>query len=318
MLRYVLKRILWLIPVILCVSFIVFALMDAAPGTIVDTMISEATTAEDIAALMEKYDLDKPVFYRYAKYMINLVQGDLGTSDLTGIKVWSAYISRLPNTLILSLAALVIGSLLSVPLGIRAARHAGKLTDNLTTTFTLIGMSMPSFWLGLLLLMVFSFKLGWLPAGGKTGILSFILPAVCSGLMLMAMSTRQTRSSMLEVLGSDYLRTARAKGVPEKAVIRKHALGNAWIPILTTIGTSLSATLAGSAVIESVFSWPGVGRLTVDAVMSRDVKLTCGCVIMTTILYVVLQLAVDLLYAFVDPRIKAQYANRGKKRKRAA
>ena len=292
--------------------------MDAAPGTIVDTMISEATTAEDIAALMEKYDLDKPVFYRYAKYMINLVQGDLGTSDLTGIKVWSAYISRLPNTLILSLAALVIGSLLSVPLGIRAARHAGKLTDNLTTTFTLIGMSMPSFWLGLLLLMVFSFKLGWLPAGGKTGILSFILPAVCSGLMLMAMSTRQTRSSMLEVLGSDYLRTARAKGVPEKAVIRKHALGNAWIPILTTIGTSLSATLAGSAVIESVFSWPGVGRLTVDAVMSRDVKLTCGCVIMTTILYVVLQLAVDLLYAFVDPRIKAQYANRGKKRKRAA
>jgi peptide/nickel transport system permease protein len=292
--------------------------MDAAPGTVVDTMISEATTEEDLAALRAKYDLDKPLIYRYGKYMFYLVQGDLGVSDVSGISVWDTYISRLPNTLELSLAALVIGSALSIPLGIRAARHAGKLTDNLTTTFTLIGMSMPSFWLGLLLLLLFSYSLRILPSGGNKGILSFILPAICSGLMLMATSTRQTRSSMLEVLNSDFLRTARAKGVPEKDVIRKHALGNAWIPILTTIGTSLSVSLAGSAVIESVFAWPGVGRMTVEAVMARDVKMTCGSVIMTTILYVVLLLIVDLLYAFVDPRIKAQYASAGKKARRAA
>ena len=315
MLRYVFKRILSLIPVIIFVSFIVFALMDMAPGTIIDTMVSEAVTEEVRAELMARYDLDKPLVYRYGKYMFKLVQGDLGTSDVSNISIWTIYITRLPNTLLLSLAALVIGSVVSIPMGIRAARHAGKLTDTATTTFTLIGMSMPSFWLGLLLMFVFSYWLGWLPAGDiKKGILSYILPAVCSGLLLMANSARQTRSSMLEVLNADFLRTARAKGVPEAVVIRKHALGNAWIPILTTIGTSLSVSLAGSAVIETVFSWPGVGRATVDAVNARDVTGACGLVIMTTILYVVLQLVVDLLYAFIDPRIKSQYASVRKKK----
>ena len=320
MLRYVIKRILSLIPVIIFVSFIVFALMDLAPGTIIDTMISEAVTEDVRAELMAKYDLDKPLVYRYGKYMFKLVQGDLGTSDVTNISIWTIYITRLPNTLLLSLAALVIGSSVSIPMGIHAARRAGKLSDTATTTFTLIGMSMPSFWLGLLLMFVFSYWLGWLPAGDiKKGVLSYILPAVCSGLLLMANSARQTRSSMLEVLNADYLRTARAKGVPESAVIRKHALGNAWIPILTTIGSSLSVSLAGSAVIETVFSWPGVGRATVDAVNARDVTGACGLVIMTTILYVVLQLIVDLLYAFIDPRIKSRYAGgRNKKRSNAA
>ena len=317
MLRYVLKRILWLIPVIICVSFIVFALMDLAPGTIIDAMISEATTAEDIAALRAKYDLDKPLIYRYGKYMFRLAQGDLCLSDVSQTSVCDKYITRLPNTLLLSLAALVIGSAISIPMGINAARHAGKITDTATTTFTLIGMSMPSFWLALLLILLFSYYLGWVPAGGNKGFSAFILPAVCSGLLLMANSTRQTRSSMLEVLNSDYLRTARAKGVPEKVVIRKHALGNAWIPILTTIGSSLGVSLAGSAVIESVFAWPGVGRATVDAVLARDVTETCGMIIMSTIIYVLLQLIVDLMYAFVDPRIRAQYTNRKKKRRSA-
>ena len=321
MLLYVLKRILLLIPVIIFVSFIVFGLMDLAPGTLVDAMISEAVTEEARAELMAKYDLDKPMVYRYGKYMFNLVQGNLGYADVSEISVWHTYITRLPNTLLLSLAALVIGSAVSIPMGIRAARKAGKVSDTLATTFALVGMSMPSFWLALLLLLLFAYYLNWLPAGvGNKGMTfqSFILPAVCSGLLLMANSVRQTRSSMLEVLNSDYLRTARAKGVPEKVVIRKHALGNAWIPILTTIGTSLSVSLAGSVVIESVFAWPGVGRATVDAVLVRDVTATCGLVIMSTILYVLLQLVVDLLYAFVDPRIKSQYANSGKRRKRVA
>ena len=319
MLRYVLKRILLLIPVIVCVSFIVFALMELAPGDIIAPLITEHSTEEDIAALRAMYNLDRSMFYRYGLYMFNLIQGDLGVSDVSGLSVWDTYISRLPNTLYLSFAALVIGSSISVPMGISAAKRAGRIADTATTTFTLVGMSMPGFWLGLLLLLVFSHHLGWLPAGGnREGIRSFILPAICSGLLLMATATRQTRSSMLEVLKADYLRTARAKGVPEEKVIRKHALGNAWIPILTTIGTAMGVSLAGSAVIETVFAWPGVGRMTVDAVVTRDVTTISGCIIMTTILYVLLQLIVDLLYAFVDPRIKTQYAGGGKKKKLSA
>jgi peptide/nickel transport system permease protein len=318
MLRYIVRRLLWLIPILICVSFLIYALMDLAPGTVIDSMITESTTEEDIQRLREQYDLDKPMVYRYVKYMWGLLHGDLGKSEVTGISVWDSYISRFPATLSLSLAALVIGLALSIPLGIFAARHAGTIWDNLTTGFTLIGLSMPSFWLGLLLLIWFSYKIKIFPAGGNVGIMSFILPAVTSGLMMAATATRQTRSSMLEVIRSDFLRTARAKGVPERHVIFKHALKNAWIPILTTIGNTLARTLAGSAVVESVFSWPGVGRLTVEAVAQRDVTLACGCVIMTSILYVVLLLIVDLLYAMVDPRIKAQYAKGSVRRRRRA
>lgn len=318
MLKYVIKRLLWLIPIILCVSFIIYGLLDLAPGSVVDSMISENMTQEDIDNLRAEYDLDKPMIYRYAKYMLNLVRGDLGVSDVTKISVWDTYISRLPATLLLSLAALVIGVALSIPLGIFAAKRAGTIWDTATTGFTLIGLSMPSFWLGLLLLIAFSYKLKIFPAGGSGGIMSFILPAICSGLMMTATATRQTRSAMLENIRADYLRTARAKGVPERDVINKHALRNAWIPIITTIGNTLSRTLAGSAVVESVFSWPGVGRLTVEAVGQRDVTLACGCVIMTTILYVILLLIVDLLYAFVDPRIKSKYSAGSKKRKKVA
>jgi len=305
-----------MIPIIIVVSFVVYALIDAAPGDFVDAVQIANSTPEQIAEIRALYGLDKPLLVRYAKYMFGLVQGDLGNSYVTRLGVWNTFIQRLPNTLLLSAAALVIGASVSVPLGIRAAKRAGKLTDTLTTTFTLIGMSMPGFWLGILLLMLFSQMLGWLPAGGiQHGFKSFILPAVCSGLMLMATATRQTRSSMLEVLNADFLRTARAKGVPEESVIRKHALGNAWIPILTTLGISLSIALAGSAVIENVFAWPGIGRLLVEALTARDVPMITGTVIMTTILYVVILLLVDLSYAFVDPRIKSQYITSNKKKK---
>jgi len=317
-LRYVIKRILWLIPVIIAVSFIVYSLLELAPGTIVDAMINSNMTQADIDALRSEYNLDRSMFYRYALYMFNLIRGDLGVSDVTKMRVWDMYITRLPHTLVLSFAALVIGTVFAVPLGIFAAKRAGKLADNITTTFTLIGMSMPAFWVGLLLLLLFALQLQWLPAGdNRHGLRSLILPAVCSALILMATTTRQTRSSMLEVLNADFLRTARAKGVPEKAVIRRHALGNAWIPILTTLGTALSVQLAGAVVVESVFTWPGVGRMAAEAVLARDVTATLGCVIMTTILYVLVQLIVDLMYAFIDPRIKAQYTTK-KRKKRAA
>ena len=319
MIRYILKRILLLIPVIIFVSFIVFGLMELAPGTPIDGLITEHMTAEDIQALYEAFNLHRPMIYRYGVYMLNLIQGDLGVSELTGTSVWSEYIQRLPNTLVLSLSALVIGAAISIPMGVVAARKAGKLTDNVLTTFTLMGISMPNFWLGLMLLLIFAQGLEWFPAGGNLeGLRSLILPAICSGFLLMGTSSRQARSSMLEVLKADYLRTARAKGVPEKTVVRKHALGNAWIPIVTTIGTSLSIQLAGSAVIETVFSWPGVGRMTVDAVLARDVTTTTGTIIMTTIIYVILLLIVDLLYAFIDPRIKAQYSGGRRKKKSSA
>ena len=320
MIRYVIKRIVWLVPVIIAVSFIVFGLMELAPGTVVDAMFSDEMTMEDRQALIERYNLDKPMIYRYGLYMVNLIQGDLGTYDTTGADVWREFLRRLPNTLLLSFSALIIGSVIALPLGIIAARKAGTLTDNAVTVFSLVGMSMPLFWLGLLLLLLFAQQLQWLPSGGfDAGLRSLILPAFCSSFTLMANAARQTRSNMLEVLKADYLRTARAKGVPEKVVIRKHALGNAWIPIITAIGSSLSVQLAGSVVIEQVFAWPGIGRMAADAVRARDVTAATGVVIMTSILYVIVQLIVDMLYAFVDPRIKAQYIRPSKKKvKRAA
>jgi len=307
-----------LIPVLIAVSFIVFSLMELAPGTVIDPMIVGEMTEEDIEALRIQFNLHRSMFYRYALYMLNLVQGDMGVSYINQLSVWDAYMSRLPNTLLLSFTALILGSLISIPMGIRAARHAGTITDNLTTTSTLIGLSMPQFWTGLLLLLAFAFHLEWLPAGGNDdGIRSLILPGICSAFVMTAVATRQTRSSMLEVLKSDYLRTARAKGVPEKVVIRSHALRNAMIPTVTSIGASFCVQLAGSAVIEQVFTWPGVGRLTIDAVIGRDVPMVLGCIILTSTMYVLVMLIIDILYAFLDPRIKSQYVNASKKARRS-
>jgi len=321
MVLYIIKRVLFLIPVIIMVSLLVFALLEAAPGDIVSSIIARAEdiSQEEIAALRAEYHMDRSMFYRYGIYMGNLLRGDLGVSHLTGLSVWNMFIQRLPNTLILSFTALVIGLSVAVPMGIIAARNSGKLADTFATVFTLIGMSMPIFWIGLLLIVLFSGHLGWLPAAGnQAGVRSIILPAICSGLSLTASTARQTRSSMLEILKADFLRTAKAKGVPEEVVIRKHALGNAWIPIITAAGSSLCAQLAGSVVVESVFAWPGIGRLAADAVFNRDINTILGTIILTTVLYVMVQLLVDVLYAFIDPRIKAQYASKKLFKRRAA
>ena len=319
MIRYIIKRILWLIPVIIIVAFIIFALMEAAPGNAIHAILAYATemTPEERDELIRLHNLDRPMIYRFGLYMLNLIQGDLGVGDITKTPVWPVFISRLPNTLILAFSSLIIGMIIALPLGIIAARRAGTLIDNSVTVFTLVGMSMPAFWVGLMLLLLFGLRLGVLPIGNfDQGIRSLIMPALVGSFTLMATTARQTRSNMLEVLKSDYLRTARAKGVPEEVVIRKHALGNAWIPIITAIGISLSTQLAGAVVIEQVFTWPGIGRMAAEAVVSRDVTTVTGVVIMTTILYVIVQLTVDILYAFVDPRIKAQYMSQVKKRKK--
>jgi len=297
----------------------VFGLMDLAPGDAMDGWDLGDMSVDEIAALRAELGLDDPLIVRYGRYMFRLVQGDLGVGDHTGISVWENFITRLPNTLILALFTVIIGVSIAIPLGIYAARRSGKISDNLTTGFTMIGMSMPGFWLGVLMMLLFSDVLGWFPAGGfNHGLRSVILPAVVASMTLLAACTRQTRSSMLEVLKADYLRTARAKGVPEKVVIRKHALGNALIPIVTTVGVSVAIAVSGTAVIEAVFAWPGVGRLIVESVAARDVTSTTGLVILTTILYVLILLLVDLAYAFIDPRIRAQYTSSKKRMKKAS
>ena len=318
LIRYILRRLLLLIPVIIIVSFMVFVLMDLAPGDITAGWDLEGMTVEQIAAMRADMGLDDPLLVRYGRYMFRLIQGDLGVGDHTGISVWYNFITRLPATLILAGASVLFGVAVAIPLGIFAARRAGKALDTATTAFTMVGMSMPGFWQGLLMMLLFSYILGWLPAGRFVdGWRSVILPAVVAGSTLLAACTRQTRSSMLEVLKADYLRTARAKGVPEKVVIRKHALGNAMIPIVTTIGVSVAVAVSGTAVIEQVFAWPGVGRWIVESVGSRDLTSTTGAVILTTIMYVLILLLVDIAYAFIDPRIRAQYADKGKRKARA-
>lgn len=312
MYRYVIKRLLMLIPITIITSFLVFFIINLAPGDVVGQLTGSEATLEEVAALRAELDLDKPIVVRYAKYFAGLLRGDLGTSYITGKSVYDSYMEKLPATLKLAVASILVSIAISIPLGISSAVHRGSVRDNVGMVAALLGLSMPNFWLGLLLIIVFALHLGWLPSGGSDGIASIILPAVTVGTGLTAMLTRTTRSSMLDVIRQDYLRTARAKGVPERLVIRKHALKNALIPIITVIGTQLGSCLGGAILTETVFAWPGVGRLILDAVNSRDTPMVTGCIILKTITISVILLAVDLLYAAVDPRIRAQYAKGGK------
>lgn len=312
MYRYVIKRLLMLIPITIITSFLVFFIINLAPGDVVGQLTGSEATPEEVAALRAELDLDKPIVVRYAKYFAGLLRGDLGTSYITGKSVYDSYMEKLPATLKLAVASILVSIAISIPLGISSAVHRGSVRDNVGMVAALLGLSMPNFWLGLLLIIVFALHLGWLPSGGSDGIASIILPAVTVGTGLTAMLTRTTRSSMLDVIRQDYLRTARAKGVPERLVIRKHALKNALIPIITVIGTQLGSCLGGAILTETVFAWPGVGRLILDAVNSRDTPMVTGCIILKTITISVILLAVDLLYAAVDPRIRVQYAKGGK------
>ena len=314
--KYIFRRILMLIPVIIGVSLMIFVMLDLAPGNVLD-IIANDYTPEQLAELKHQLGYDRSVFYRYGMYMWDLMHGDLGTSYIYKAPVWDLYMQRLPSTLKLAGASVLVSIILSIPLGILAARKHGSLTDNASMVAALLGLSMPNFWLGLMLIIFFSLQLGWFPSSGDMeGIRSLVLPALTIGTGLMATLTRTTRSSMLDVIRSDYLRTARAKGVPEKTVIRKHALKNALIPIITVIGTQMGRTLGGSVVTENVFSWPGIGRLTIEAVKQRDTITVTGCIIMSVIMISVIQLIVDITYAFVDPRLKSQYASSSRKKRR--
>jgi len=316
MLRYAIKRVLLMIPVIIGVSFLIFFIMDIAPGDIVDIKIAEeGLTFEQIAQLREQYGLDKSVFERYAAYMFKFVQGDLGVSNVSGKPVWDSYFEKMPATIVLACASILVSIIISIPLGIISAIKRGTITDNVSMVLSFLGLSIPNFWLGLMLIIVVALNVPGIPTGGFTkGIASVILPAITVGTGLTATLARTTRSSMLDVLSQDYLRTERAKGHKEFTVITKYALRNALIPIITIAGGQFAVCLGGAVLTETVFSWPGVGRLIVDAVNSRDVPLVVGSIILKSISIGLVVLVVDLLYAVIDPRIKAQYGKRLRKK----
>ncbi len=305
--RYIIKRLLMLIPVLLGVAFIIYAIMNVAEGDPVYQVAGPDATEEQLDALREEMGLNGSLLERYFRYIFKLLRGDLGTSYVSKMDVMQLYLQRLPNTLKLASVAMIVAVVISVPLGIVAAVNQNSIKDTVSMILALLGLSMPNFWLGLLLMLLFSLKLGWFPSGGAEGFRSVVLPAVTVGVGLAALLTRTTRSSMLDVLRQDYLRTARAKGVSEKRVVFHHALRNALIPIITIFGVQFSNVLGGSVLAETVFAWPGVGRLVVDAIDQRDIPTVTGALIMTTMLVTIVNLLVDIVYAYVDPRIKAQY-----------
>ena len=306
--KYVIKRLLMMIPVLLGVAFVIYAIMNVAEGDPVYSVVSADATEAQIEAAREELGLNGTLLERYFRYVKGMLTGDLGTSYVSKRDVMQTYLERLPNTLKLASVTMVVALAISIPLGIIAAVNQNSIKDTIAMVLALLGLSMPNFWLGLLLIMLFSLKLGWLPSGGyENGMLSLILPAFTIGAGLAAFMTRSTRSSMLDVIRQDYLRMARAKGVSERKVIRKHALRNALIPIITVFGVQFSNVLGGSVLAETVFAWPGVGRLVVDAIDQRDIPMVTGALVMTTMIVSIVNLLIDIVYAFVDPRIKSQY-----------
>jgi ABC-type dipeptide/oligopeptide/nickel transport system permease component len=303
-LRSLLMRLAYAIPVVWLVVTLVFLLIHIVPGDPVEQMLGEGARAQDIAALRHVYGLDIPLGRQYIHYWRGAVHGDLGRSVRLNDTVSHLVLTRYPYTLELTAAALIVALLLSIPAGITAALHRGRWQDNALGVVSLLGLSFPGFALGPILILVVSIKLGWLPVSGAGGWDHLVLPAVTMGSALAAILTRMVRTAMLEELGQDYIRTARAKGLPEPTIVYKHALRNAMIPVLTLIGLQFGALLAGAIVTETIFSWPGIGRLTVSAISNRDYALVQGCILAVGLTYVLVNLVTDVLYMVVNPRIR--------------
>ena len=307
MYKYILKRLVLLIPVMLGVTLLVFTIMYLTPGDPAQLILGESAPKEAVIALREKMGLNDPFFMQYFRFVKNALMGDFGRSYTTGREVFAEIFARFPNTVVLAVLGVMISIVIGIPVGIISATKQYSVTDSFSMVLALLGVSMPVFWLGLMLILLFSVKLGIFPSGGFDGFSSVILPSIALGVGSAAIVTRMTRSSMLEVIRQDYIRTARAKGVAEKVVINKHALKNALIPIMTVVGLQFGGLLGGAVLTESVFSWPGVGRLMVDAIRQKDTPTVLASVVFLAVVYSVVNLLVDLLYAFVDPRIKSQY-----------
>lgn len=318
MAKYIIKRVLLMIPVILGVTILVFTIMYFVPGDAALTLAGSGATQEEIDYLRETLGLNQPYWIRLGKYLYQVfLKFDLGTSYTTGMSISAELAERIPRSLIVGLSSMVVALCVGIPLGIYAAVHQNKLGDRITMVIAILGVSTPTFWLALMMVVLFSVKLGWLPAYGIGGWKFWVMPILSGCFATLADMARQARSSMLEVIKSDYVIMARSKGLAERAVIYRHALPNALIPIITVTGMRLAMLLGGGMVIESIFSIPGVGYYMVKAVNLRDYPVVQGSLLVLSIFFSFVILATDVLMACVDPRIKAQFSG-GKKKKKGA
>ena len=304
MARYLLRRLLLTVPVLLGVATLVFALIHLVPGDPAQSMLGESASPAEIARLQKTLGLDKPLLTQYRAFLGGVGRGDLGTSFRFGTPVTQEIRKRLPDTAILALSAMAVAIVVALPLGIVAAVFRGRLLDHAAMTLALVGISMPSFWLGPLLAIFFAVYLGWLPVSGSGTPLHLVLPAVTLGTALAAILARMTRSSVIEELRELYVLAARARGLSQTRAVLRHAFRNSLIPVVTIIGLQLGAVLTGTIITETIFGWPGVGRLLIQAINTRDYPLVQGCILFISVTYVAMNLLTDLTYGFLDPRIR--------------
>jgi ABC-type dipeptide/oligopeptide/nickel transport system permease component len=305
-LRFVARRVALTIPVLLGVATLVFALIHLIPGDPAQAMLGEAAPQADVDALRRQLGLDRPLLVQYGDFLAGAITGDLGTSLRTGTPVSAQIAERLPATFELALAAMLVALALALPLGIAAATWRGTIIDRAAMTVALAGMSIPNFWLGPLLAIVFAVELGWLPVSGRGGVEHLVLPALSLGLALAAMLARMTRASLLEELREPYVLAARARGVSRMRAVMAHAFRNSLIPVVTIVGLQFGAVLTGAVITETIFSWPGIGRLLIQSIGFRDYPLVQGCILLIAVTYVAVNLLTDLAYGFLDPRIRYQ------------
>jgi ABC-type dipeptide/oligopeptide/nickel transport system permease component len=306
MIRYALRRIGLTIPVLVGVATLVFLLIHLVPGDPAQAMLGESASAADLADLRGRLGLDKPLMAQYRDFMLGLLRGDLGTSFRYQTPVGGEIAQRLGATAQLALAAVAVSILLAIPLGVIAALNHRRGIDHAAMTLSLLGVSMPNFWLGPLLAIVFAVWLGWLPVSGSGSIWHLVLPAVTLGAALAAMLARMTRATLIDELRELYVLAARARGISRARAVVAHALRNSLIPVVTIVGLQLGAVLTGTIITETIFSWPGVGRLLIQAISFRDYPLVQGCILLIATTYVTMNLLVDLAYGYLDPRIRYQ------------
>lgn len=310
--RYVLKRLLWMIVTIVGIAFVIFTILYFTPGNPAELLLGENASAAEVAALHAKLGLDKPYIVQLGDFLYNtFIRFDLGTSWLYKVNVWDELMTRLPRTVGIGLAQMVITVIFAIPLGILAARHQGKWQDYGVIGLTMVLISLPTLWLAVECVIIFSLKLEWLPSNGIGSLAHYVLPVLTGVCGVLASVARQVRSSMLETIRADFITTVRAKGQSERMVVIKHMLPNALMPVITVLGGIFSHIVAGSTVIEKVFGIPGVGVYLLNGINYRDYPIVRGCTIFLGIFSVIVMLLVDLCYAWLDPRIKAQYAAQG-------
>lgn len=316
--KYVLTRLLQMIFVVLGVAFLIFTILYFVPGNPAELMLPESATYEDIKQMEIQLGLDKPYFIQLGTFFYDtFIRFDFGISWTYGVPVMEELFSRLPVTLCMGIATLIISAVVGIPLGVMAATHHGRWQDYGVLGICMLFVSLPQFWVALMAVVLFSKELGWLPAYGVGGVEYYVLPVLGGVLNGIANNSRQTRSSMLEVIRADFITTARAKGQSEKVIVRKHMFPNALMPVITTLGNNFAHIIAGTTIIEKIFGLPGVGLYLLNGINYRDYPVVRGCTIFFAVFCAVVMLITDLAYAWLDPRIKAQYKNAGRRRVRA-